>query len=54
MIKSEWIKLWSVRSTWFALYVAAAGTIGLAATYALVADVGTVGNVGNEIGRAHV
>ena len=39
MIKSEWIKLWSVRSTWFALCVAAAGTIGLAATYALVAQV---------------
>lgn len=42
MITSEWIKLWSVRSTWFALYVAAAGTIGLAATYALVAKVGDV------------
>lgn len=42
MITSEWIKLWSVRSTWFALYVAAAGTIGLAATYALVAKSGDV------------
>ena len=42
MIKSEWIKLWSVRSTWFALYVAAAGTIGLAATYACVARIGDV------------
>lgn len=42
MIASEWIKLWSVRSTWFALYVAAAGTIGLAATYALVAKTGDV------------
>jgi hypothetical protein len=42
VITSEWIKLWSVRSTWFALYVAAAGTIGLAATYALVAKVADV------------
>lgn len=42
MIRSEWIKLWSVRSTWLALYVAAAGTIGLAAAYALVARVGAV------------
>lgn len=40
MIRSEWIKLWSVRSTWFALSVAAAGTIGLAVTYALVAKTG--------------
>ncbi|MEZ0106951.1 ABC-2 type transport system permease protein [Catenulispora sp. EB89] len=42
MIRSEWIKLWSVRSTWCALYVAVAGTIGLAATYALVAKPGEV------------
>ncbi|WP_194906969.1 ABC transporter permease [Catenulispora rubra] len=42
MIRSEWIKLWSVRSTWCALYVAAVGTIGLAATYALVAKPGEV------------
>ena len=42
MTTSEWIKLWSVRSTWFALYVAAAGSIGLAATYALVAKTGDV------------
>jgi hypothetical protein len=37
MIKSEWIKLWSVRSTWWALYVAAAAMIGVAVTYSLVA-----------------
>ncbi|OLE23263.1 MAG: hypothetical protein AUG49_16465 [Catenulispora sp. 13_1_20CM_3_70_7] len=36
MIKSEWIKLWSVRSTWWALFVAAAAMIGIAATYSLV------------------
>lgn len=42
MIASEWIKLWSVRSTWFALHVAGAGTIGLAITYALVAKTGDV------------
>ena len=36
MIKSEWIKLWSVRSSWFALYVAAAGMIGIAVVYSLV------------------
>ncbi|MFD0631119.1 ABC transporter permease [Catenulispora yoronensis] len=36
MIKSEWIKLWSVRSTWWALYVAAVGMIGIAVAYALV------------------
>lgn len=36
MIKSEWIKLWSVRSTWWALYVTAAAMIGIAATYSLV------------------
>lgn len=42
MITSEWIKLWSVRSTGFALCVAAGGTIGLAAVYALVAGIGDV------------
>ena len=42
MIRSEWIKLWSVRSTWVALYVAAAGTIGLSVLYALVAKTGDV------------
>ncbi|NUR59457.1 MAG: ABC transporter permease subunit [Catenulispora sp.] len=36
MTKSEWIKLWSVRSSWFALYVAAVGMIGIAVTYSLV------------------
>ncbi|NUP45784.1 MAG: ABC transporter permease subunit [Catenulispora sp.] len=36
MIKSEWIKLWSVRSSWWSLYVAAAGMIGIAVTYSLV------------------
>ncbi|GAA1992597.1 ABC transporter permease subunit [Catenulispora subtropica] len=35
MIKSEWIKLWSVRSSWWALYVAAVGMIGIAAAYSL-------------------
>lgn len=42
MIRSEWIKLWSVRSTGFALYVAAAGMIGIAITYSLVAKIGEV------------
>lgn len=38
MIKSEWIKLWSVRSTWWALYVAVVAMIGIAATYSLVVE----------------
>jgi hypothetical protein len=42
MIRSEWIKLWSVRSSWLALYVAAAGMLGIAVTYALVAKVSEV------------
>jgi hypothetical protein len=42
VIRSEWIKLWSVRSTWLALYVAAVGMVGIAVTYALVARAGTV------------
>ena len=42
MIRSEWIKLWSVRSTGFALSVAAAGMIGIAVTYSLVAKIGEV------------
>ena len=42
MIKSEWIKLWSVRSSWFSLYVAAIGMITIAVTYAVVAKVDNV------------